>query len=85
MAERDIFEYVYEWMGENIEVQTYLDEEGEDDRPQKYAEHFIANAESDGYSQEDINSIRPRLEEIISQYMTQQTDAEVRRLADEDD
>lgn len=84
MADRDIFEYVYEWLGENVELQSYLDEEGDDDRPQQYADQFAANAEAEGFSPEDVESIRPRLPEIIGQYMTQQTDAEVRRLADED-
>lgn len=85
MADRDIYEYVYEWLGENVELQSYLDEESEDERPQQYADQFAAAAEAEGFSSEDIESIRPQLPEIIGKYMTQQTDAEVRRLADEND
>lgn len=85
MAERDIFEYVYEWLGENVELQSYLDEETQDDRPQQYADQFAATAATEGFSQEDIESIRPQLPEIIGKYMTQQTDAEVRRLSDADE
>jgi hypothetical protein len=84
MAERDIFDYVYEWMEENIELQSYVDEEG-DDRPQQFSQQFLTSAESEGFSAEDIASIRDRLPDIVGKYMTQQTDAEVRRLAAADD
>ena len=84
MADRDIFEYVYEWLEENVELQTYLDEEG-DDRPQQYSKQFIAAAESEGFSKEDIDSIKDRLPEIIAKHMEQTTDAEVARLSREDD
>lgn len=84
MAERDIFEYVYEWLEENVGLQDYLDEEG-DDRPQQYSKQFIAVAESEGFSKEDIDSIRKPLPGIISKYMEQTTDAEVRRLSSKDD
>ncbi len=84
MAGKDIYEFFYEWAEENIELQSYLDEEG-DPRPKQYAEQFIAVAESEGFTPEDVASIRDRLPEMVAKYMDQTTDAEVRRLVDEND
>lgn len=85
MAERDIFEYFYEWTGETIGAESYLEEDGTDERPAQYAEMFIAAAKSEGFSDKDIAVIKGNLKDMIARVMEQNTDAEVRRLADKDD
>ena len=73
------------WVLENIQVETYLNEDG-DDRPKAYAKQCIAAAEAKGISKKELEeTVGGDLVSYMAGEMTAATDAEVKRLAEKDD
>lgn len=85
MPEKPFEDYLNEYLDENIGIESYADEDAPDPRAKHLAEAFIASAKAEGYSDEDIAPWKNDLERIIADRFESNTDAEVRRLAAEDD
>jgi hypothetical protein len=85
MPEKPFEDYLNDYLDENIGIESYADEDAPDPRAKQLAEAVIAGAKAEGYSDEDIAPWKNDLERIIADRFESNTDAEVRRLAAEDD
>ncbi|MBY5325264.1 hypothetical protein [Rhizobium leguminosarum] len=85
MPEKPFEDYLNDYLDENIGIESYADEGAPDPRAKQLAEALIAGATAEGYTDEDIAPWKSDLERIIADRFESNTDAEVRRLAAEDD
>lgn len=84
-SEAQVRAVVEEWMGENIQNETYLDEENEDPRPAQYAAMCRAYALEAGVTKADMDRFYPYLEKDMAQAIERWVDREVdRRMKEED-
>lgn len=82
---REVQSFVQEWMRENIQNETYLDEENEDPRPKQYAEWCIASAAAAGITRAEVEREYPFLSNDMAQAIEQWVDREIdRRMKEED-
>ncbi|RVP48134.1 hypothetical protein [Sinorhizobium medicae] len=85
MPEKPFEDYLNDYLDENIGIESYADEDKPDPRGKQLAEALIAGAKAEGYTDEDVAPWTDDLERIIADRFASNTDAEVRRLAAEDE
>lgn|GEM_PF-3621935 len=85
MPAKPFEDYLNDYLDEHVGIESYADEGKPDPRAKQLAEALIAGAKAEGYSDEDIAPWKDDLEQIIEDRFESNTDAEVRRLADNDD
>jgi hypothetical protein len=77
-------DFANQWVAENIQPSVYAPEDGLHPETESALERFLADAESDGISRQEIEEDIGDLAEFISSALVEATDAELDRLEDDD-